>query len=92
MLLGGEDDPLQFIAGDIDELTQLFQRLIQVRTTDPDPFAGQRVVGVVLVLAWRSALGVMHAGQTVVDHCHRHQNQRVEQHGLQQVVAQRRQP
>ncbi|MNE21839.1 hypothetical protein D3C80_1150170 [compost metagenome] len=92
VLLGGEDDALQLVTGDIDELAQLFQGLVQVFTADADPLAGQRVMGVVQVFAWHRAFRVAHPRQTVVGDCHCHQDQRIEQHRLQQVIAHGGQP
>ncbi|MNF06584.1 hypothetical protein D3C80_2065640 [compost metagenome] len=53
MLLGGEDDALQLVTGDVDELTQLFQGLVQVLATDAHPLTGQWVMGVMQIFARR---------------------------------------
>ncbi|MNP52735.1 hypothetical protein D3C76_1471450 [compost metagenome] len=92
MLLGGEDDAFQLVTGDIDELTQLFQSLVQVLATDADPLTGQWVMGVVQVFARRYALRVAHPGKAVVDNRHAHQDQCIEQNWLKQVVTHGGQP
>lgn len=57
VLLGGQDDPLQFVTGHVNELTDLFQGLVQVLATDAHPRARQRIMGVVQVLRGGTPLG-----------------------------------
>ncbi|MNR21127.1 hypothetical protein D3C85_1380100 [compost metagenome] len=91
MLLGGHDDAFELIAGDVDKLAELFQRLVEVLATDPNPLTRQHIGGVVQVFARRGGFRVAHPGQAVVDHRNRYQYQGIEHDRLEHLVTQRRQ-
>ncbi|PAV71201.1 hypothetical protein WR25_23730 [Diploscapter pachys] len=75
------DDPHQ---ASLFQYRQGLEGLVQVPRADADPLARQRVVGVVQVASRDRALGIAHAGQTVVEHGHADQDQRIEQYRLEQ--------
>ncbi len=76
------------VARNVDELAEVFQGLIKIGPADTDALGRRRIMGVMQVFERRRSFGIAHAGQTVVEHGHGHQDHGIEHHRLEQMIAQ----